>query len=154
MQQPKWFRQDKDLVDADVVMFQKDDSHLDGRWTLGTADQVIKSKDGIVRRVVVKYTNAGEEFPRFTDRNVRSLVKLWSIDDLSIEEDLAKVHEKLASSCYGFKQVRDSGTRACGSVGAVSRMLESGACICRGSCGIAEMVLQEGGFFSDLVSCL
>ena len=38
LQQPKWFKQDRDLLEEDVLMLQKSESVLDSRWTLGTVD--------------------------------------------------------------------------------------------------------------------
>ena len=55
---------------------------------------VSRSKDGVIRRVCVKYFNHKENKPRFTDRAVRSLVKLFSIEDSYFMDDMAKV-EKL-----------------------------------------------------------
>merc|ERR1711888_461787 len=49
MYQPKWFKQDRDLLEGDVIMFQKSESALDSRWTLGTIDQLVRSRDGLVK---------------------------------------------------------------------------------------------------------
>ena len=57
---------------------------------------VTKSKDGVIRRVCVKYFNHKENKPRFTDRAVRSLVKLLSINDSYFMEDMAKVKKLMA----------------------------------------------------------
>ena len=40
-----------------------------------------------------------------TDRNVRSLIKIWSCDDLSIDDDLAELHRRLCSSARGQELV-------------------------------------------------
>ena len=93
--QPKWFRQDRDLLEGDIVMFQKSESSLDSRWTLGTVDQLVRSRDGLVRRVIVRYQNAKEDVHRLTDRNLRRLVKIWSCDDLNTDEELAELQKKL-----------------------------------------------------------
>ena len=50
----------------------------------------------MVRRVCVKYFNHKENKPRFTDRAVRSLVKLFSIDDSYFMQDMAKVEKMMA----------------------------------------------------------
>ena len=55
--QPKWFKQDKDLLEGDIVMFQKSESDLGSRWTLDTIDQLVKRKDGLARRAIVRYKN-------------------------------------------------------------------------------------------------
>ena len=55
---------------------------------------VVKSKDGIVRRCTVQYQNISENIPRYSDRAARSLIKLFNIDDASWQEDMDLV-EKL-----------------------------------------------------------
>ena len=57
---------------------------------------VTRSKDGVIRRVEVKYFNHNENKPRFTDRAVRSVVKLFSIEDSYFMNDMAKVEEMMA----------------------------------------------------------
>ena len=61
---------------------------------MGLVHYVTRSRDGVIRRVCVKYFNHKENKPRFTDRAVRSLVKLFGIDDSYFMHDMAKV-EKL-----------------------------------------------------------
>ena len=99
--QPKWFRHGEDLLEGDIVMFQKSESDLSSCWTLGTIDQLVKSRDGMTRRAIVRYKNFKEEFHRVTDRNVRSLIKIWSCDDLNIDDDLAELHRRLRSISRG-----------------------------------------------------
>ena len=53
--------------------------------------------DGVIRRVIAKYQNSNESFQRMTDRSIRSLVKIWSCDDLNVDEDLAYLQKKLSS---------------------------------------------------------
>ena len=84
-QQPKWFDTSKDLVVGDVVFFRK-----------GTIFEIVKSSDKIIRRVTVKYTNPTEEAPRFTDRSVRSVVKLFSLEDGTWQDEMEKVKRMLA----------------------------------------------------------
>ena len=45
----------------------------------------------------MKYFNHKEDKPRFTDRAVRSLVKLFSIDDSYFIQDMAKVEKLMAN---------------------------------------------------------
>ena len=65
--------------------------------TVGQVHYVTRSRDGVVRRVCVKYFNHKEEKPRFTDRAVRSLVKLFSVDDSYFMQDMAKVEKLIAN---------------------------------------------------------
>ena len=103
IQQPKWFKKDKDLLENDVVMFQKDDPGPNSQWSLGSFDQLVRRRDGIIRRVIMKYQNSNKSFHRMTDRSIRSLVKIWSCDDLNVDEDLAYLQKKLS----GIPGVRD-----------------------------------------------
>ena len=93
--QPKWFKIERDLKEKDLVYFQKKDSPLSSTWTVGQVDQVIASRDGYIRRAVIKYFNAGENHPHFTDRSVRKLVKLWSMDEVCLFDDLSELQQRL-----------------------------------------------------------
>ena len=58
-------------------------------------DQLVVSRDGLIRRAIIKYFNAGEDRPQFSDRSVRKLVKLWSIEESSLFEDLKEVENRV-----------------------------------------------------------
>ena len=67
-----------------MVFFKKTESELgDGDWTVGMIEQVIPSKDGLIRKVVVKY------------RNSRKLIKLFNVDDEDLSNDLEWVQKQL-----------------------------------------------------------
>ena len=88
VQQPKWFKSSRDLKVGDLVFFKKKDNVLSNKWTVGVVEEVVKSKDGLIRRVEVRYYNSGEDRIRFTDRAARSLVKLFSVEDNNLQKDL------------------------------------------------------------------
>ena len=94
MKMNKWHDTKDQLKVGDIIYFKKEDSELSSTWTVGKVSEVEKSKDGLVRRVWVQYQNFGENSPRFTDRSVRSLIKLFHIDDQNWQDDMAEV-EKL-----------------------------------------------------------
>ena len=94
--QPKWFKESPELKPGDIIYFQKSENELSSDWTVGMVHYVTRSKDGVIRRVCVKYFNHKENKPRFTDRAVRSLVKLFSIDDSYFMQDMAKVEKLMA----------------------------------------------------------
>ena len=100
MKSHKWFNSNCQLMVGDIIYFQKDESELSSKWTIGKVTEVIVSKDGLVRRVEVTYQNANESKPRTTDRASRSLIKLFHIDDQDWQADMAEV-ERLVSA---FKQ--------------------------------------------------
>ena len=96
MYRPKWFKDDIDLKVGDLVYFQKEsDNKLSSRWIVGIIDQVIRSEDGWIQRVIVKYQNHNEEGPRFTDRSVRKLAKIFDIDEYVLQDDLTELLRRL-----------------------------------------------------------
>ena len=50
-----------------------------------------RSKDGVVRRAWVRYCNHSESKPRHTHRAVRSLVRLFNVEDNYFVRDMAAV---------------------------------------------------------------
>jgi hypothetical protein len=93
---PKWFKDDTDLKIGDLVYFQKSESELgNGTWTFGMISAIDRSRDGLIRKVTVKYRNASESEDRETDRSVRKLSKLWSEDDWNLQDDLAELADRL-----------------------------------------------------------
>ena len=92
---PKWFRTDRDLAINDVVYFQKSESDLTSVWTVGQVEDVVRGKDGLIRRVLVRYFNATEDQPRYTDRAVRSIVKLFDLENTTWRDDMDLVQKML-----------------------------------------------------------
>ena len=105
IQQPKWFKDSPEVKADDVVYFQKDKSELSSPWTVGQVESVTKSKDGVVRRACVRYYNHSENQPRFTDRAVRSLVRLFNIEDNYFISDMAKVEEMMSELSKSKEEV-------------------------------------------------
>ena len=89
MSQSKWFRNDKPLSKGDVVLFTKQESVLCKDYQYGIVDDVQNGKDGKARRASVRYKNHQEKKFRFTNRAIRSLVLIQSVDELDIMTELA-----------------------------------------------------------------
>ena len=89
MHQSKWYHGNANLQVGDIVLFTKVDSSISLSYTYGMIIGVEYSKDGIVRKVRVKYQNHNEGTPRETYRSVRNLVLLHSIDDIDLMDELA-----------------------------------------------------------------
>lgn len=87
---PKWFKSESNLKKGDVVLFTKQDSVLCSTYQFGIVDSVELSRDGKVRKVNVRYQNAGESTKRTTYRSARNLVVIHRIDDTCIMNDLYK----------------------------------------------------------------
>ena len=64
---------------------------LGSKWIIGIIEQAIPSRDGKVRKAIVKYQNTSENESRFTTRAARSLVKIFDIDEYVLQEYLAEL---------------------------------------------------------------
>ena len=67
-----------------------------------------RGRDGIIRKATIKYCNSSEQklslrkgdrqddstFPRYTERAVRKLVKIFSLEETSLAEDLAELDKR------------------------------------------------------------
>ena len=91
MHQPKWFRSDRDIKICDVVLFTKKEGSISSIYQYGMVHEIEPSKDGLIRRVVVKYRNHNESVDRFTTRAVRELVLIHPIDEVHLMEELGKM---------------------------------------------------------------
>ena len=70
MHQPKWFQSDRDLKVCDILLFIKRDSTITRKYQNGMIYEVLPSRDGIIRKIVVKYRNNQENLDSFTARAV------------------------------------------------------------------------------------
>ena len=95
IRQPKWFKTDKHLKPGDLVYFEKETGKVNGVWIVGRVDQVVRSSDGLIRKPVVAYRNSRETFNRLTSRAVRTLVKLFSVDEGCVQDDLAILQKRI-----------------------------------------------------------
>ena len=126
LHQPKWFNSDKDLVIGDLVYFLKKDSKLASKWILGMVEEISKGRDGVLREVTVKYCNAAEQrlsltgdsskdktLPRYTIRSVRKMVKVFSLDDAHLCDDIKEFEEKMRFMPQSFQDgLRNPGEMA------------------------------------------
>ena len=94
--QPVWHKDDKDLKEGDLVYMEKDPGNaLGSKWIIGIVEQVLPSRDGKIRRVIVKYQNHKEDHPRFTERSVRRLVKIFDIEEYVLQDDLTELIKRM-----------------------------------------------------------
>jgi hypothetical protein len=150
MHKPKWFRSDKDLVSGDLVYFIKREGALENKWTMGMVESVKKGRDGIIREAVIKYCNSSEQklslgkndkqldstFPRYTERSVRKLIKIFSIEETSLVEDMAELKRKMElteAAANITVQVLTSGLEKC-----EGRRYAQGECCCQDHCKLNE----------------
>ena len=98
--QPKWFKSDRDTKIGDCVYFRKKDGRLDGPWQLGLVEDVVKSRDGLIRRVTIRYHNSSENCSRTTDRSIRSVVRLFNVDEGSWRHDMDQIQKILGQAGF------------------------------------------------------
>ena len=87
----KWYDGKGELNVQDIVYFRKQENDLSSEWTVGRIAEVVKGRDGKVRRATVEYQNPSEETLRSTDRAARSLVRLFNIDDTTWQQEMDMV---------------------------------------------------------------
>ena len=95
MAQKKGFKNDRDLAVDDLVYYKKKESELGSPWVMGRVDQIIRGRDGIIRRAIIRYRNASENIQRDTERSVRKLIRLYSADDPDLYEDLGELQRRI-----------------------------------------------------------
>ena len=71
MARPKWYNTERDMKICDVVLFLKQEGALSTTYQYGMVNELQKDRDGLVRKVQVKYRNSNENVDRFTWRSVR-----------------------------------------------------------------------------------
>ena len=93
-QRQKWFSDEDDLRENDVVYFKLTSSVLSSKWHIGKVEYVIPSRDKKTRKVGISYKHDTEDGSRkmsIVDRPVRQVVKLCDIEDTSLLDDIAAV---------------------------------------------------------------
>ena len=96
MKASKWYNEKEVvIIPGDIVYFQKVENELSSKWTVGKVTDVTFGKDGKARRATVLYQNSNEDFAvkRTTERAVRSLVKLFNVDEKLWTKELYEVEE-------------------------------------------------------------
>ena len=66
MHQPKWFDNERDLNEGDVILFLKNDGALKGTYQFGKIKKIERSQDNRIQKVIITYTNHNESINRKT----------------------------------------------------------------------------------------
>ena len=94
-QPKKWKKGSPDVKDGDVVVFQKEKNALGGpTWRIGEIEGVETSRDGVSRRVSIKYKNVNERVYRYTRRSVRDVAVVWRERDLDLPGMLGEAQRR------------------------------------------------------------
>ena len=62
---------------------------------MGKVDLVYRGADGIIRNVDVIYRNSQDDFNRISNRAIRTLVKLFALDENCIQDDLSVLQRRI-----------------------------------------------------------
>ena len=91
MPQPKWYVTSHHIKEGDVVLFLKKEGKLNTTYQYGIVKVAEAGRDGIVRKVTVRYRNHTESFDRETCRAVRQLIVIHRVNELNIIQELGKI---------------------------------------------------------------
>ena len=147
MYRPKWWKSEIDLKEEDVVLFRKHDSDVASPWILGTVEQLKTGRDGISRRAIIRHKNASEDFFRQTDRHIRNLAKIWSLEDQNLDEDLALIYKKIEESHDGERLVNTLLDRS--QMDAARNQVTSNHARCHSLCSRSLMLSSEASSNDD-----
>ena len=91
LSQQKWFDSEKQPKKGDVVLFLKQESSISNTYQYGMVEDVEQSKDGLARKLRVRYRNVNESVDRYTTRSTRSLVLIHHVDETNITKELGDI---------------------------------------------------------------
>ena len=91
MAQPKWFTTKHHIKEGDVVLFLKKEGLLNSTYQYGIVVEVKKARDGIVRKVKLRYRNHHEGVDRETDRATTQVVVIHKVEELNIIQELGQI---------------------------------------------------------------
>ena len=79
----------------DLVYYKKQDGSMSSPWVIGRIDEVFRGRDGVIRRVIIQYQNSSDQVRRDTERSVRNLIRLYSVDDPDLQADLSTLQKRI-----------------------------------------------------------
>ena len=148
----KWFNGMVDLEVGDLVYFKRTDTELghdQSKWVVGRIDKLERGKDQKIRRVWIRYKNASEDNFQVTERSARSVIKIFSLADSSVQEDLMEA-QKFMRGILGEKFSGCSSSDVVGMMDCRVGRLEEDEC----SPGVKKTCCSAHGRNMDLGSFL
>jgi hypothetical protein len=88
MESPKWFQNDRNMAEGDVVLFSKSEKEFENLYQYGVVTSVSFSKDGRIRKVEIEYMNPSENVKRKTIRGTRDLIVIHPVEELGLSKEL------------------------------------------------------------------
>ena len=74
-----------------MVLFTKNEGSVVNTYQYGMVHEMELSRDGLTRKVVIKYRNSSGNIDHFTTRAVRDLVLIHPVDEIHIIEELGNI---------------------------------------------------------------
>ena len=93
MLQPKWFKSDENPKIGGVILFLKSEKEFDKQYQYGMISDVLKTRDGRIRKLEIEYMNHNEKVRRKTTRASRDVVVIHPVGQLGLIRDLNKISE-------------------------------------------------------------
>ena len=116
MDRQKWYKEEENLQPNDVIYFKLTDSPLAADWRLGKVEFVKDGRDGKVCEVGVAYKSQDLGDNKWkhnvVQRPVRSVVKLWNIEDTSFLENMKQVQDLVKEILDGNKEQEEKESKA------------------------------------------
>jgi hypothetical protein len=88
MDAPKWFKNDRHLVEGDVVLFTKSEKEFENLYQYGMVKKTRVGRDGHIREVEVEYVNSNEAARRTTVRHAKDLIVIHPVEELGLSTQL------------------------------------------------------------------
>ena len=78
---------------GDVILFLKSEKEFDKQYQYGMISDVLKTRDGRIRKLEIEYMNHNEKVRRKTTRASRDVVVIHPVGQLGLIRDLNKISE-------------------------------------------------------------
>jgi hypothetical protein len=88
IERPKWHTSDLEVKVGDIVLFLKTENEMTDQYQYGQVSSVQRGRDGLIRKIDIKYKNNTENVFRTTHRTVREIVVVSPVDEIDIYERL------------------------------------------------------------------
>ena len=95
MEQPKWFRSDRDMKQGDIVIFLKQESEIGSKYQYGIIAATEIGRDGKIRKVHVRYRNHNEKVDRITFRSTRASVIIHPVDEINVMQQIGEIANEI-----------------------------------------------------------
>ena len=89
---PKWFENDRNLSEGDIVLFLKSEKEFQNIYQYGIVKSVDVGNDGLIRTALIEFQNHSENVKRTTTRGVREVVVIHPVDEIGMNKELTNLY--------------------------------------------------------------